>query len=184
MLLFLLTTRTCCRGSQNQRIRPHFNGRKCRSRSPQSFGPVLALILKKVNKHEGFGRPDGNVGQTCVSGLPTQKGCAATQNQRIRPYFSFEKCRSRYSASIGPVHVPKLGLCSPNKPEGGVGKCDNDDDTTRRLTVPSQPRSQPYPPPPNPRHPPWTWKCNTTLRALIICPQARRFVSGRLPMRT
>ena len=31
--------------TQNQRIRPHFNGRKCRSRSPESFGPVLAPKL-------------------------------------------------------------------------------------------------------------------------------------------
>ena len=31
--------------TQNQRIRPPFNGRKCRSRSPESFGPVLAPKL-------------------------------------------------------------------------------------------------------------------------------------------
>ena len=50
------------------------------------------------------------MGQTCVCHLPTQKSCPDTQNQRIRPYFLGPKCRSRYSASIGPVHVPKFGF--------------------------------------------------------------------------
>ena len=60
------------------------------------------------------------MGQTCMCQLSTQKGCPDTQNQRIRPYFLGQKCRSRYSASIGPVHVPKLGLRPPTNPEKGV----------------------------------------------------------------
>ena len=48
-------------------------------------------------------------------GFPHNKGSSDIQNQRIRPYFSFEKCRSRYSASIGPVHVQKLGLADDDR---------------------------------------------------------------------
>ena len=85
-------------------------------------------IFVKVNKHEGiYYRVPPSLRGACFH-LPTQKDHPDTQNQRIRPYFLGQKCRSRYSASIGPVHVPKLGLRSPTKPEGGG----EDDTTTRR----------------------------------------------------
>ena len=85
-------------------------------------------IFVIVNKHEGiYYRVPASLRGACFH-LPTQKDHPDTQNQRIRPYFLGQKCRSRYSASIGPVHVPKLGLRSPTKPKGGGVR----HDTTRR----------------------------------------------------
>ena len=80
--------------------------------------------------------PDWNIarGQMWFHFL-TQKDRSDTQNQRIRPYFLGQKCRSRYSASIGLVHVPKLGLHSPTKPEGGASATTTRHDTTRRNSL-------------------------------------------------
>ena len=65
--------------------------------------------------------PDWNIarGQMWFHFL-TQKYRSDIQNQRIRPYFLGQKYRYRYSASIGPVHVPKLGLRPPTNPEKAV----------------------------------------------------------------
>ena len=88
------------------------------------------------------------------SRLPTQKGGPDTQNQRIRPYFLGPKCRFRYSASIGLVHVPKLGLRSPTKPEGGGGvrhdaTTRHDDDETHfpqppQMAISAAPQRAPH----------------------------------------
>ena len=50
-------------------------------------------------------------------GSRTQKDCPLTQNQRIRPYFSFTFCRSRSPESFGPVLAPKLAPRPPTKPD-------------------------------------------------------------------
>ena len=87
-------------------------------------------IFVIVNKHEGiYYRVPASLRGACFR-LPTQKDHPDTQNQRIRPYFLGQKCRSRYSASIGPVHVPKLGLGGDDRRPTTT----TDDDDTRQTT--------------------------------------------------
>ena len=80
-------------------------------------------------------------GGSLLSLKSRQKGCPLTQNQRIRPYFSFTFCRSRSPESFGPVLAPKLAPRPPTKPSA-----DKQTNKQENKQTDAEPRITPRPP--------------------------------------